>query len=512
MVEDRCKIRDEMTRTNSHRKCTATRQFGATRIPCRSIRRFIQPCHWQWVFVGILAVAVGAVAVGCDGRLFRDDLEAIQVRGTLRVITRNNGTCYYEGPHRPEGFEYDLVNAFADHLGVTLELIIIDNEPDMITELQQGDADLIAANFLVKEDLRRSLHYGPVYGQIRQLLVGRRGGPQPRSIDSLDGLPIWVTAGAFHEKQLNELKRQHPNLTWMAIFDYESEELLEMVETGAIPLTIADSNIIALNLRYYPELKVHFAIAEDQPLAWVIHPRKKRLRKAVDRWFAEPATTKLLDRLKQHYYGHLDDFNYIDITTFQERMKTRLPRYLPFFEASAADIGMDWKLLAALSYQESHWNPKARSFTGVRGLMMLTRKTAREMGVTNRLDPEQSIIGGTEYLHDLHRRIGPDVPEPDRTFMALAAYNVGWGHLQDARNLAVQLGKNADAWPDVRTVLPLLRLKKYYRKLPHGYARGAEPVQYVDRIRTYHRILVRQYEQIRWRPSSRIASPIQTRS
>jgi membrane-bound lytic murein transglycosylase F len=461
----------------------------------------------------LLAAAVAAlISTGCDQKLFRDDLEAIQARGCLRVITRNNGTCYYEGPHRPEGFEHDLVKAFADHLGVTLELIIIDSEPDMVAELLHGEADLIAANFLVKEDLRRYLSYGPVYGKIEQLLVGRRGGPRPGSIEGLAGLPIWIMAGAFHEKQLRQLNKQHRNLTWMALSDYESEELLEMVETGAIPLTLADSNIIALNRRYYPELEVLFAVAEDQSLAWVIHPRNLQLRAAVDRWFADPATVELLERLNQHYYGHLDDFNYLDITTFQQRMKTRLPRYQPFFEASAADIGIDWKLLAALSYQESHWNPRARSFTGVRGLMMLTRKTAKEMGVSNRLDPEQSVTGGTRYLNDLHRRIGSEVPEPDRTFMALAAYNVGWGHLQDARTLARRLGKNKNAWPDVRSVLPLLRLKKFYRKLPHGYARGAEPVQYVDRIRTYHRILLRQYEKTGFRPPGRKKPLLENRS
>ena len=439
-------------------------------------------------------------SIGCDRKLFRDDLEAIQARGRLRVITRNSGTCYYEGPHRPEGFEYDLAKAFADHLGLRLELVIIDSEPAMVTELLQGNADLIAANFIVKSDLRRYLSYGPVYGEIAQLLVGRRGGPQPDSLKELADQPVWIMAGAFHEKQLNELKRHTPSLTWIALSDYESEELLEMVETGVIPLTIADSNILALNRRFYPELDVLFAVAEKQSLAWVMHPRNRQLRAAVDRWFADPATKTLLERLDQHYYGHLDDFNYIDITTFQERMKTRLPRYQPFFEASAIDIGMDWKLLAALAYQESHWNPKARSFTGVRGLMMLTRKTAKEMGVSNRLDPEQSIIGGSRYLNDLHRRIGSGVSEPDRTFMALAAYNVGWGHLQDARALARSLGKDANAWSDVRAVLPLLRLKKFYRHLPHGYARGAEPVQYVDRIRTYHRILLRRYDEQEWPP------------
>ena len=215
---------------------------------------------------------------------------------------------------------------------------------------------------------------------------------------------------------------------------------------------------------------------------------------AVSSWFALSETRELLERLKLHYFGHLEEFDYVDITTFRRRMPVRLQKYRRHFQAAAEEHGLDWKLIAAQAYQESHWNPRARSFTGVRGLMMLTRKTAGDMGVSNRLDARQSIYGGTRYLASLHRRIAETVPEPDRSFMALAAYNVGWGHLEDARALAVDMGKNPNAWSDIRAILPMLRLKKIYRRLPHGYARGAEPVQYVDRIRTYHKIIERWEE------------------
>ena len=297
-------------------------------------------------------------------------------------------------------------------------------------------------------------------------------------------------AGTFQEKCLNSLKKDYPELSWLSISDYESEEVMEMIWQGVIPLSIVDSNTIAINRRYYPELLVHFAIDQGQNLAWVMNPKSSHLRNAVNHWFALPSTASLLKRLTQYYYGHLKNFDYTDITTYRNRLRYRLPKYQKYFKEAAVEFGLDWKLIAAQSYQESHWNPRAKSFTGVRGLMMLTRSTARDLGVKNRLDPRQSIYAGTQYLASLHQRIGADVSEPDRTFMALAAYNVGWGHLKDARTLAVRLGKEPNSWSDVRSTLPLLRLKKYYRKLPHGYARGAEPVQYVDRIRTYHKILV----------------------
>jgi membrane-bound lytic murein transglycosylase F len=453
-------------------------------IPTR-FKRLIR----AWIRVLPLLAMLGMT--GCDDPLFKNDLQAIQSRGSLRVITRNNATCFYEGPHRKEGFEYDLVNAFAAHLGVDLSLTVLDNDADMLAALIEGRADLIAAGFVASEDLRKHVAFGPVYHDIQHLVVGRRGGPEPRSVADLVDQSIWVMAGAFHEKQLNTLKKQYPRLSWLKISDYESEELLEMVWKGVIPLTITDSNTLAINRRYYPELLVHLPVGPSQQLAWVFHPQSRHLLDTVRHWFADPDTQSLLERIKQHYYGHLETFDYVDITTFRKRLKKRLPLYRQYFEDAAGENDLDWKLVAAQAYQESHWNPKARSFTGVRGIMMLTLKTARHMGVKNRLDPEQSILGGTRYLAQLYDKIDGRVPEPDRLFMALAAYNVGWGHLEDARELCVRLGKNADAWSDIRSTLPLLRLKKYYKSLPHGYARGNEPVRYVDRIRTYHRIMVR---------------------
>lgn len=438
----------------------------------------------------IFGVLFLLTVLNCTQPLFKNDLEAIQARGVLKVITRNNGTCFYEGSFGFEGFEYDLVQAFANYIGVKLELIVMDNTDTMVSELLHGNADLIAAGFIARDDLQMHLAFGPVYQEIQQLVVGLRGGPRPRNVSDLVGQSIWVMAGAFPEKCLNMLKKDYPRLSWLSISDYESEELMEMVWQGVIPLTIVDSNTIAINRMYYPELLVHFSIDQRQNLAWVMNPKNLHLRDAVNQWFALPSTASLLKRLTQYYYGHLKNFDYTDITKYRDRLRYRLPKYQKYFKESAVEFGLDWKLIAAQSYQESHWNPRAKSFTGVRGLMMLTRKTARDLGVKNRLDPRQSIYAGTQYLASLHQRIEADVPEPDRTFMALAAYNVGWGHLEDARTLAFRLGKEPNSWSDVRATLPLLRLKKYYRKLPHGYARGAEPVQYVDRIRTYHRILV----------------------
>jgi len=178
-----------------------------------------------------------------------------------------------------------------------------------------------------------------------------------------------------------------------------------------------------------------------------------------------------------------------EIQTFLRHIETRLPYYREKFELAEKKTGVPWTLLASVAYQESKWNRHAVSPTGVRGLMMLTRSTASDLGIQNRLDPAKSISGGARYLSYLHKRVPSEIRMPDRMFVALAAYNVGFGHMKDARLLAERLGKDSTKWEDLREVLPLLAQKEYYQDLPHRYARGWEPVQYVKRIRVYRNIL-----------------------
>jgi membrane-bound lytic murein transglycosylase F len=465
----------------------------------------------RWArFLGLSVLSLGLLGqVSCEQLSARNDLEAIKARGELRVLTRNNATCYYEGPHGPAGFEYDLAKEFADFLGVKLKLVVTDSFNEMIPALLKGKADLIAAGFTITERRKRKLAFGPPYMKVQQEVVGRRGGPSPQKAADLVGESLWVNAGTSYEERLRELKTEYPDLSWMPVSGYETEELLDMVWRGVIPLTIADSNIFAVNRRYYPQLVAHFIIKEGQQLGWAMHPQSQHLLASVKEWFSLPKTVGLLQRLKQYYFGYLRMFDYVDLVRYHERLRHLLPRYRTYFQAAGQKYGLDWRLLAAQAYQESHWDPRAESFTGVRGLMMLTQSTADDLGVDSRLDPGQSILGGARYLAHLHKRIGDEVPEPGRTFMALAAYNVGWGHLSDARTLAERLGKNLNSWQDVRATLPLLREQKYYGTLTNGYARGTEPVRYVDRIRTYYRILLQATEEPNDQPQT-VADVIHT--
>ncbi|MEJ2480566.1 MAG: transglycosylase SLT domain-containing protein, partial [Acidihalobacter sp.] len=189
-------------------------------------------------------------------------------------------------------------------------------------------------------------------------------------------------------------------------------------------------------------------------------------------------------------FGHVQDFDYVGTVRYIAHIHERLPAYEPLFKEAAEKTGLDWRLLAAIGYQESHWNPKAISPTGVRGLMMLTLDTAKHIGIANRLNPEQSVMGGAAYLVKLRGWLPASIKEPDRTWFALAAYNVGIGHILDARDIAKRLGKNPNSWTEVKDVLPLLTQRKWYSHTANGYARGREAVRYVQNIRSYYDILM----------------------
>jgi len=197
-----------------------------------------------------------------------------------------------------------------------------------------------------------------------------------------------------------------------------------------------------------------------------------------------------LAQLVERYYGHVGDFDYVGNRIFRCHIYSRLPEYRPVFEQAAAATGLDWRLLAAVAYQESHWDPNAVSPTGVRGIMMLTRATARHLGIEKRTDPIQSIQGGARYLRKQIDKIPDRIPEPDRTWLALASYNIGFGHLEDARIITQRRSGNPDSWMDVKESLPLLRNPKWYKKTRYGYARGNEAAIYVENIRSYYQILL----------------------
>ena len=418
-------------------------------------------------------------------------LDEILEKGELVVVTRNSPTAYYHDQDGPTGLEYDLTKGFADWLGVELRLIIPDNFSRIIGYVLEGDAHFAAAGLTITENRRSQVKFGPVYQEITQQLIYRRGNKRPRSLEDLAEGRLDVIAHSSHAEQLEFLSLGDANLTWTAHDDKESDELLYLVWDHAIDYTIADSNEVVLNQRFFPELKVAFDLTEPQPLAWAFPPNEDNsLYDKVVAYFEKIAESGELTQLIERHYGHVSDFDYVGTRRFRRHIDSRLVKYQSLFEEAAEQHLLDWRLLAAIGYQESHWNPKAVSPTGVRGIMMLTQRTAGQLGVKNRLDPKLSIFGGAKYFRHLKDRIDETVLEPDRTWMALAAYNVGYYHLQDARKIAEMQERDPNKWVDVKETLPLLSNRKWHKKVNYGYARGWEAVRYVDNIRGYYDILV----------------------
>lgn len=413
----------------------------------------------------------------------------------LRVLTRNAPTTWYQGADGDKGPEHDLAQSFARYLGVPVEFVILDSIEEILEAVADNRGHLAAAG-LTRTEVRlgAGLVFGPPYHSVTQQVVCRRGGEIPEDVSGLIGREIAVIAGSSYDERLGELKADYPELEWSTIPGVGTESLLAQVWNEDIDCTVADSNIVKINRRYHPELEVAFDLTEPQALAWILSPEWTALADDIEPWLASIEESGDLAVIRERYYGHVASFDYVDVSVFSRRIDERLPRYRSLFEDAAEDFDLPWTLLAAQAYQESHWDPEATSPTGVRGIMMLSERTAESLEVTDRLDPAQSIFGGARYLHRMLERVPDDVEETDRIWFALVAYNIGFAHLRDALTLADRLGKNPNRWVDLKEVLPMLSRREYYRDLEYGYARGEEPVAYIGRIRDYRSLLQKSLE------------------
>ena len=382
-----------------------------------------------------------------------------------------------------------MAKMFADELGVELTLLVPDSLGDLLEQVSQNAVHIAAAGLTITKDREKIFQFGPAYQEITEQLVYNIANRRPKKLSKLDGT-LEVVTNSSHEERLKYLEEDFPDLSWKSNDELESEELLQMVSDDIIEYTIADSNELLLNQRFLINLRAAFDISEPQKLAWAMPKTEdKSLFREVQKFFRKIKENGELTRLIERNYGHVEDFDYVGTKIFLRHIETRLPAYQKFFEAAAKKYGLDWRLIAAMGYQESHWDPDAVSPTGVRGIMMLTLKTAKDMEIKNRMDPESSISGGARYFKETLKRIDKNITEPDSIWMAMAAYNVGYYHVQDARTITRKLNKDPNRWIDVRESLPLLAKRKWYKQTRYGYARGWEPVRYVENIRSYYDIL-----------------------
>jgi membrane-bound lytic murein transglycosylase F len=427
-------------------------------------------------------------------KLTHKALPNVQKTKTLLVITSNGLNTYYvknEGEYA--GFEYDLVNLFAKDLGpeYSVKIITADHLGDVIPKLTSGKAHIAAANLSVTPDRAALVKFGPAYLDVQQhIAYNSEQNSEPKDISSLISKHIHVPKGSSYGERLNALQARQPMLSWQEVETDSTDELIEQVNMGLLDYTVADDRIIDILQNFYPNIHKGIALGSPEQLAWAFPQNGDPwlYGKSVE-FFKRIRTDGTLKNLVDRYYGHTERLDPVDVSKFLELTHTKLPKYIPLFKQAQELTDIDWRLIAAISYQESHWDQYNTSPTNVRGLMMLTEQTADALNVTDRLDAKQSIMGGARYINILKQQVPESIPEPDRTWMALAAYNIGFAHLEDARVLAKRMKLNPDSWADIKTTLPLLNKAKYFSTVKFGYASGGAPVIFVEAIRNYYDIL-----------------------
>ena len=383
-------------------------------------------------------------------------------------------------------FETDLAEQFAQQLQVKLRTVPLPIDQEMHA-LSAHKAHLAAG---VRPTTDYPLRFGKTFQTLEELLLCN--GSTPDDLDDLGNRKVVVSAGSPQEAALREVRHEHGKLAWKSRNDTSPDELLEEVANGKLDCTVANEEQIATARNFYPELGVALDLDSPTELSWAFpDDGDPKLFDEAQQFFTRIKEDGSLRQLIDRYYGHNDRLDTMDAAAFIVQTRTLLPHLKHWFEEASDLTGIEWEVLAALSYQESHWNPNATSYTNVRGMMMLTEETADRMNVENRLDAHSSILAGARYLQLLKEQLPLRIGEEDRLWMALAAYNQGMGHLEDARILASQSGLNPDVWADVKRMMPLLSRPSFYKNAKHGRARGGEAVILVETVRLYEDMLKR---------------------
>lgn len=459
-----------------------------------STRWSVWVAHWsRWRQGGLFGrnVRYALLGLACafwltSGPESKDVWAQIQDLGVLRVATVNGPFTLYEASDGRAGFEFELVHKLAEELRLAVDWRVYPSVGDALAEVALGNAHLLAAAW------SRPLHIPPgllltsFYRQAPYVLACSARDSHCRvNLEQVGAKEVVMVEGA----PVDEVRGALPQAVLLRS-PQAVDFLLERLHQDLVEPLVVDADSLTLAQRLYPSLRTGPAVGAPVAKVWAVPSAGgQALHGRVQGYLDQARRSGYLQRLEDRHFKHLDRLDDYSQRAFRQRLETRLPAFRPLFEKAGERFGIDWRFLAAMAYQESAWDPDAVSPTGVRGLMMLTRATAREVGVRQRTDPKQSIDGGAQYFLKLHARVAPDAPEPDRTWMTLASYNLGYGHFLDLQQLTRNLGGNDRSWVDLRAHLPKLMQPRWYQSLRHGYARGTEARAYVGNIRAYFDLL-----------------------
>ena len=411
----------------------------------------------------------------------KQDLVVLTRPGPLTYSADEAGTI--------SGLEYDLVTLLAEELGVRTEFVVLP-PGELNSQLLEGRYHIAAA--WLSPSSHTDMQGSPPIFSTRDVLAQHEGSLPLTSLEQLAGKTVHALAGSRQAATIRRLAAEIPDLTLVEVGQGDILDLLDSMGDHKVSYVAMDGRLEDLANQHIPTLRTTLTLSDTAPITWWLGKSPNPEVKArVDAFIERVRKDGTLARLEERYFGHVRRLKQIDIEKFFGQIETTLPKLRKHFQDAERITGIDWRLIAALAYQESHWDPFATSYTNVRGMMMLTEETADRLGVSNRLDARESIIGGARYLNILKDTLPADVEEPDRTWLALAGYNIGPGHLNAARTIGRQLKANPNAWYDMKRVLPLLANPQYYNRLKSGRARGGEAVILVENIRSYYDILTR---------------------
>lgn len=442
------------------------------------------------VFASVLGCAMLATN-GCDAIYWNESesLDVVNNKSEIRVLILKNPLIYSSDKtgHR-FGIDHDLFENFATHYNLKIKFIPVANEVEMKKALAEGMGDVGAGRLPTPNDTRGFL-VGPSYEETYLSLycqtkarVGNIGDLQDKSISVLSKDNIYGLS--------DRLTQLAPRAKIQIVTSASAKTLFIKLHRREIDCVIAENLEGQFFSRYYNSVERITALTENYSLSWLIRPGLPDLNRLLQAWFLKASRYDEIMRIHDRYKVYLSELDRSDVRHFMNRTRHTLPEFEREFKKAALEHRLPWQLVAAVSYQESQWNNEAVSYTGVRGIMQLTKETATHLGLEDRTDPVQSIWGGAKYLRYLLNKTPNYLNAKDRLYLALAAYNIGYGHLLDAQNLLRKYGRNPYSWRQLREVLPMLEDPRYAKDLEYGPARGSEAVEFVERVTSFYNLMV----------------------
>jgi len=437
------------------------------------------------------ALAVTTVGMnGCDAMYWdeQESLAHVQAKGEIVVLTTESPLIYSQ-PKRGDAFgiDHDLLQSFARHYNIKMKFVVLPDEESVVRALSKGEGDIAAAR------LRTPPHNlgfltSPAYEET-YLSLYCRSKARVQNIKDLNGKKVALLNKDNYLGLSERLRQLSPEISLEVYENTKTRDLMASLAQGKSDCVIAENFSGDFFSRYHLSIEKVAALTEPYSLSWLLTPDNQDLLHLMQAWYQQASREDEIMRVLDRYKTYLAQLDKRDIIRFFKKIRTTLPLYKQAFKDAADEHRLPWQLVASVAYQESHWNPEARSFTGVRGLMQLTTDTADHVGIEDRTDPLQSIWGGSKYLRYLLDKTPRHLNPKDRLALALAAYNIGFAHLRDAQKLAEKMGRNPYSWRHLREVLPLLADPEYADDLEYGPARGYETVDFVERVKSFYNLM-----------------------